>query len=61
VTDRAGKTLAKAADALAARLVTLHFGDGAVEASTGDSPAPVERKRRSTYVACQPGFFDEQE
>ena len=46
-------------DALAARLVTLHFGDGAVEASTGDSPAPVERKRRSTYVAKQPGFFDE--
>jgi exodeoxyribonuclease VII large subunit len=61
VTDRAGKTLAKAADALAAKLVTLHFGDGAVEASTGDSPAPVERKRRSTYVARQPGFFDEQE
>jgi exodeoxyribonuclease VII large subunit len=61
VTDRAGKTLAKAADAVAAKLLTLHFGDGAVEASTGESPAPVERKRRPTYVAKQPGFFDEQE
>ena len=64
VTDRAGKTLAKAADAVAAKLLTLHFGDGAVEASAGDSPPPVERKRRSTYVpgaARQPGFFDEQE
>jgi exodeoxyribonuclease VII large subunit len=61
VTDRAGKTLARAADAIAAKLLTLHFGDGTVDASTGESPAPVERKRRPTYVAKQPGFFDEQE
>jgi exodeoxyribonuclease VII large subunit len=61
VTDRAGKTLARAADAIAAKLLTLHFGDGPVEASAGESAAPVERKRRSPYVAKQPGFFDEQE
>jgi len=61
VTDRAGQTLAKAADAITARLLTLRFGDGPVEACVGDSAAPVERKRRSPYVAKQPGFFDEQE
>ena len=61
VTDRAGKTLARAADAIAAKLLTLHFGDGEVAASTesAGSPAPVERKRRSSYVAPQPGLFDE--
>ena len=59
VTDRAGKTLARAADAIAARLLTLHFGDGEVEASTQPASAPVERKRRSSYVAPQPGLFDE--
>ena len=61
VTDRAGKTLAKAAEAIAARLLTLHFGDGAVEAATGDAPPAVERKRRTSYVSKQPGFFDETE
>ena len=61
VTDRAGKTLAKAADAIAARLLTLHFGDGAVEAATGDASPAVERKRRTSYVSKQPGFFDEAE
>jgi exodeoxyribonuclease VII large subunit len=62
VTDRAGKTLASAADAIAARLLTLNFGDGAVDAAVGEAaPAPVERKRRSPYVSRQPGFFDEQE
>jgi exodeoxyribonuclease VII large subunit len=59
VTDKAGKTLARAADAIAARLVTLHFGDGEVAAATDGSPAPVERKRRSSYVTPQPGLFDE--
>jgi exodeoxyribonuclease VII large subunit len=58
VTDRAGKTLAKAADAIAARLLTLHFGDGEVEAATGTSAKPVERKRRSSYVSSQAGLFD---
>jgi exodeoxyribonuclease VII large subunit len=61
VTDRGGKTLARAADAIAARLLTLHFGDGEVEAATGGAPAPVERKRRASYVSKQPGFFDEAE
>ena len=59
VTDRSGKTLAKAADAIAARLLTLHFGDGAVDAATGGPPAPVERKRRTSYVPNQAGLFDE--
>jgi exodeoxyribonuclease VII large subunit len=59
VTDRTGKTLAKAADAIAARLLNLHFGDGKVAATTESGSAPVERKRRSSYVAPQPGLFDE--
>jgi len=67
VTDRSGATLAKAEAARAARLLTLHFGDGAIDAAVGDSapaspPAPpVERKRRATYVAPQPGLFDRAE
>ncbi|HYI43380.1 MAG TPA: exodeoxyribonuclease VII large subunit [Sphingomicrobium sp.] len=64
VTDRSGATLAKSADALAARLLTLHFGDGSVDASTADaapSAPSVERKRRSAYVAPQPGLFDDAE
>jgi len=61
VTDRAGKTLAKAADAIAARLLTLHFGDGNVDAAVGGPVHPVERKRRSTYVPGQAGLFDEAE
>ncbi len=61
VTDRAGKTLAKAADAIAARLLTLHFGDGEVAAAAGDGPAKVERKARPSYVAPQPGLFDSKE
>jgi exodeoxyribonuclease VII large subunit len=60
VTDRAGKTLARAADAIAARLLTLHFGDGDIAAATDSGTAPpVERKRRSSYVAPQPGLFDD--
>jgi len=58
VTDRAGRTLARAADAIAARLLTLHFGDGEVEATTGTAAQPVERKRRSSYVSSQAGLFD---
>lgn len=61
VTDRAGKTLARAADAIAAKLLTLHFGDGEVAAAAGESPPPVERRRRSSYVARQRGLFDEAE
>ena len=64
ITDRAGKTLIHAAEAVAARELTLHFGDGAVEATTGASPTPpprVERPRKSSYVAPQRGLFDEPE
>ena len=60
VTDRAGKTLARAADAIAARLLTLHFGDGPVDAAVGDAAPAVERKRRSSYVQSQRGLFDEE-
>jgi exodeoxyribonuclease VII large subunit len=59
VTDRAGKTLGRASDAIAAKLLTLRFGDGEVQASTEPGPAPVERKRRTSYVAGQPGLFDD--
>ncbi|HET9810902.1 MAG TPA: exodeoxyribonuclease VII large subunit [Sphingomicrobium sp.] len=61
VTDRAGNTLAKTAEAIAARLVTLHFGDGKVEAAAGPAGAPVERKRRATYGPGQRGLFDDSE
>jgi len=64
VTNKAGKTVSSAADALADRLLTLHFADGQVDAVAGDpniskAPAPVERPRRRSYVAPQPGLFDE--
>jgi exodeoxyribonuclease VII large subunit len=69
VTSRAGKTLTRAADALAERLLTLHFGDGAVDAVAGDraaaSPRPaqkrVERSPPRSYVPPQRGLFDEPE
>ena len=60
VTDRAGRTLAKASEATAAKLLTLRFADGAIPAAVGDAAPPVERKRRSSYVSPQPGFFDEE-
>jgi exodeoxyribonuclease VII large subunit len=65
VTSRAGKTLTSASDAVAERLLTLHFRDGKVDTAPGqvDPPASraaatVERKRRPTYVPPQPGLFD---
>ena len=63
ITDRVGKTLTRAADAEAAKALRIHFGDGVVEASTGkpDAPARVERPARRSYVAPQPGLFDEGE
>ena len=64
VTDRAGRTLTHAADALAARLLTLHFGDGKVEAVTGSGdggPKRVERTAKQSYLPPQPGLFDEGE
>ena len=64
VTDRVGKTLTHAADAEKARELTLHFGDGRVDATVGSGPAApqrVERPKRAPYVAPQRGLFDEPE
>jgi exodeoxyribonuclease VII large subunit len=64
VTDRAGKTLTHAAEANAARDLTLHFGDGTVDATVGPASTPpqrVERPKRAPYVAPQRGLFDEPE
>jgi exodeoxyribonuclease VII large subunit len=63
VTGRDGRTLTHAADARAAQRLTLHFGDGAVDASVDGAAAanPVEPKRRKPYIAPQPGLFDGQE
>ncbi|HET7816258.1 MAG TPA: exodeoxyribonuclease VII large subunit [Sphingomicrobium sp.] len=64
VTDRAGKTLTSASAALAARELTLHFGDGPVEAVTdGGKPRarPLERARPRPYVGPQRGLFDDPE
>jgi len=60
VTDRDGSTLTSARAAREARLLSLHFSDGAVDAGTTDAPAPkpVERKTRRPYTAPQPGLFD---
>jgi len=63
VTSRDGRTLTHAADARAQRELRLHFGDGAVDASvdsTGVS-SRVERPSRRSYIAPQPGLFDEAE
>ena len=58
--DRSGATLTNAAQARAEARLTLHFGDGKVDASVDGAPAsaPVERKRKSPYIAPQPGLFD---
>ena len=63
VTTRDGRTLTHAADARAAQRLTLHFGDGGVDAEVDGAaaPKPVERKRRNPYIAPQPGLFDGQE
>ena len=64
VTNRTGLTLTHAAEARAERSLTLHFGDGPVDASVdGDDrtrPA-LERKPRQSYIASQPGLFDQPE
>ena len=64
ITSRAGKTISRAADAVAERLLTLHFGDGQVEAIVGESastspPKRVEREPSRPYLPPQPGLFDE--
>ena len=63
VTSRDGRTLTRAADARATGELRLHFGDGAVDASVeGASASPrVERPARRSYIAPQPGLFDEAE
>ena len=62
VTSRAGQTLTRADQARAERVLTLHFGDGAVEASVdGHESKPVERKPRRSYMPPQPGLFDQPE
>ena len=60
VTGRDGKTLTRARDARAAQRLTLHFGDGAVDATVdGASPrSAVEPRRRKPYIPSQPGLFD---
>jgi exodeoxyribonuclease VII large subunit len=59
VTSREGTTLTRASDAREAARLTLHFGDGNVDASVdGYSPPPVEPKRRKPYIPPQPGLFD---
>ncbi|MGN6057701.1 MAG: exodeoxyribonuclease VII large subunit, partial [Sphingomicrobium sp.] len=60
VTSRDGRTLTHAADARSAARLTLHFGDGNVDASVDGtaSTQPVEPKRRKPYIAPQPGLFD---
>jgi exodeoxyribonuclease VII large subunit len=68
ITSRDGiKTLTRAREARDEQLLTLHFGDGTVDATTcadnvatGQEPdrRPVERKRRKPYIPPQPGLFD---
>ena len=58
VTSRDGKTLTHARDACEALRLTLHFGDGAVDASVDGAQRPVEPKRRKPYMPPQPGLFD---
>ena len=43
ITDRAGRTLTHAAEATAARELRLHFGDGTVDATTGEVPQAPPR------------------
>ena len=60
ITSREGKTLVRAGEARAAKRLTLHFGDGPVDASV-DGPAPakaVEPRRGKPYIQQQPGLFD---
>ena len=60
VTSRDGKTLTRARVAREAGRLTLHFGDGAVDASVEGSSTSraVERKVRKPYIQPQPGLFD---
>jgi exodeoxyribonuclease VII large subunit len=61
VTSRSGQTLTHTDQARAERLLSLHFGDGIVEASVDEDGKrrPVEHKAKRSYIAPQPGLFDE--
>jgi exodeoxyribonuclease VII large subunit len=63
ITTRDGRTLIHARDAREAAALTIHFGDGGVDATVdgADAPRPVERKARKSYIAPQPGLFDQPE
>jgi exodeoxyribonuclease VII large subunit len=64
VTDRSGRTLTQAADARAARELSLRFADGSVDSTVdgeASRPTPVERARRRAYVPPQHGLFDRDE
>jgi len=60
VTSRDGRTLTHAEDARAACSLSLHFGDGSVDASVDGNSGrrPVERRPRRSYIGAQPGLFD---
>ncbi|HEU4696448.1 MAG TPA: exodeoxyribonuclease VII large subunit [Sphingomicrobium sp.] len=64
VTSADGRTLTHAADARAAAALRLRFGDGEVGATVDGAAAPpprLERAPRRSYIAPQPGLFDEAE
>lgn len=60
VTSKQGTTLTSAAKARSERLLTLHFADGQLDATTGgpSSRPQLERSRQRPYVAGQRGLFD---
>ncbi|HZU52092.1 MAG TPA: exodeoxyribonuclease VII large subunit [Sphingomicrobium sp.] len=60
VTSRGGKTLTSSSEARIEQRLSLHFGDGTLDAAV-DAPTSskaVERKRSKPYIAPQPGLFD---
>jgi exodeoxyribonuclease VII large subunit len=61
VTDRSGKTLIQAADARAARELSLRFADGTIDSTVDGAPPRqprVERSAKRSYLPPQPGLFD---
>jgi exodeoxyribonuclease VII large subunit len=62
VTSRSGKTLTRAQDAKSERLLTLHFGDGPIDATVdGVTAAPAIKRTPGRSNLSQPGLFDRQE
>src|SRR5947209_3883350 len=60
VTSRDGQTLTNVRDAREAQRLTLHFGDGPLDArvDNGGASRVIEPKRRKPYIPPQPGLFD---